>query len=94
MSTHSLMSFVLFFAMTTIGTHHSIASVTGAIMSCCRSKSSSSRRLSRYTKEIERGTLTQNGSALSILNSYPSIAVTCLSNTVGKSFISCSAMPA
>ena len=36
-STHSLMSFVPFFGVMTIDAHHSVTSVTGAIISCCRS---------------------------------------------------------
>ena len=62
-STHMWMFSVFFFRVTTMGTHHSIASVIGAIMFCCCNSSSSVLSLSRYANDIEHGVLTQNGLA-------------------------------
>ena len=57
---------VFFFGVTTIGAHHSVASIIGAIMFCCCNNSSSVLSLSQYANGIEHGVLMQNGLASSV----------------------------
>ena len=65
-STHIWMFSVFFFGVTTIGAHHSVAYVIGAMISCTCNSSSSALSLSRYANGIERGVLTQNGLGSSV----------------------------
>ena len=60
-STHILIQSVFFFGVTTIGAHHSVAAVTGAIMCWDSKRSSSTFNLSLYANGIDRGVLTWNG---------------------------------
>ena len=62
---HIRMSSESFLGVMTIGTHHSVGSVTGEMTPWLCSKSSSALSLSRYADWTARGVLTQKGWALS-----------------------------
>ena len=84
-STHILIQSVFFFRVTTIGAHHSVAAVTGAIMCWNSKRSSSAFNLSLYVNGIDRGVLTRNGLTSSVRemwNCSPSMLLICPSNTV------------
>jgi len=55
-----MLSSEFFLGVTTISSHYSVASVTGAMMSCLCSSSNSAFSLLRYTKGIVCGVLTWN----------------------------------
>ena len=79
-----------FLGVTTIGAHHSVASVISVTMFCLCNNSSSALSLSRYMNGIERGVFTQKGLALSvseIWNSSPVMVLICPSKTLGNSFM-------
>ena len=88
-STHILIFSVPFLGVTTIGAHHSVGAVTGAMMFCSCNRSSSALSLSRKAKGIVRGVLTQKGLASSVKAMWkysPSMDLTLPSKTVGYSF--------
>ena len=55
---------VPFLGVTTMGAHHSVTSVTGAIIPWSWSRFSSAFNLSLYANGIDRGVLTQKGSVI------------------------------
>ena len=65
-STHILILSVPFLGVITMGAHHSVGSVTGAMTPCSCNRSNSAFSLSRKANGIARGVCTQNGSALSV----------------------------
>ena len=72
-----------------MGAHHSVASVSGAMICWDCSRSSSAFSLSRYAYGIDQGVFTQNGFACAVKvmwNSSLSIFLILPSKTVGNSF--------
>ena len=87
-STHILIFSVPFLGVTTIGAHHSVGSVMGAITPCSCNRSNSAFSLSRKANGIVRGVWTQNGWASfvsAMWNFSPSIVLICPSKTDGNS---------
>ena len=85
---HILILSVSFWGITTIGTHHSVASVMGAMIPCSCNNSSSAFNMSLYAKGTVWGAFTQKGTALSVSvmwNYSLSISLTWLSDTNGNS---------
>ena len=84
-----------FFGVTTMGAHHSVTFVTGAIIFCLSNTSSSVLSLSCYMNGIIRGVPTQKGLAFSVSdmwNSSPIMVLICPSKTLGNSLATLSSV--
>ena len=84
-STHIWMLSVSFFGATTMGARHSVCSVTGVMIPCFWSRSSSALNFARYAYGTDRGVCTQNSLALSdntMWNFSPCIVLMWPSKTV------------
>ena len=89
-STHIRILSVPFLGVTTMGAHHSVGTVTGAMTPCSCSRSNSAFSLSRYANDIARGAWMQNGWASSVRamwNFSPSIVLMCPLKTDGNSLL-------
>jgi len=62
-STHMWMRSEFFLGVTTMGAHQSVTSVTGVMMFCACSRSSSAASLSQYANGMDLGVVMQNGFA-------------------------------
>ena len=82
--------------MTTIDVHHSVGSVTRAVMPLLWSRSNSALSLSRYANGTDRGVSTQNGLASlvrAMWNFSPSIVLMISSKTFLHNFLWCGYVP-